>query len=101
MEATQKAPIGWFAAAMAQLFATVREASRHIRVRRAVRSLRVCESVAVGDRRFLLVVQCERRRYLLGAASNSITLLDRLDKQAEPGLEEIVSADAVAWKGLH
>jgi flagellar biogenesis protein FliO len=67
---------------LTRMLAAVREAVRHVKVRRCVRSLRVCETLALGERRFLLVVQCEHRRYLIGTTSQAITLLQRLD---EPG----------------
>jgi flagellar biogenesis protein FliO len=67
---------------LTRMLAAFREAARNVKVRRSERSLRVCETLALGERRFLLVVQCEHRRYLIGTTSQSIALLQRLD---EPG----------------
>jgi flagellar biogenesis protein FliO len=78
----------------------LRDAARHVKIRRTERSLRVCETLAIGDRRFLLLVQCDRRRYLIGASAQAVTLIDRLDKRADAALDEIPSAE-VSWKGLH
>lgn len=50
-----------------------------ISIRRRERSLRICESLPLGDKRFLAVVQFEGRRFLIGATNQSISLLDRLD----------------------
>jgi flagellar biogenesis protein FliO len=100
MDATQKPVLARFAAGLAKLLAGVRLAASHVRVRRTERSLRVCESLAIGERRFLLVVQCDRRRYLIGAAAQTVTLLDRLDEPRDPALDEI-SSEQIAWKGLH
>lgn len=50
---------------------------RTISIRRRVVSLRLQDSLALGDRRSLLVVQWEDRRYLLGLTPQSIQLIDR------------------------
>jgi flagellar biogenesis protein FliO len=48
------------------------------------RALRVCETLPLGDRRFLMVVQFEQRRFLVGATNHSISLLERLDERGHP-----------------
>jgi flagellar biogenesis protein FliO len=101
MDSTQKPALAWLSAGIARLVAGMRHAARHVRVGRAERSLRVCESIALGDRRLLVVVQCDRRRYLIAAAAQSITLIDRLDVSRTPALEDIPPADPFSWKGLH
>jgi flagellar biogenesis protein FliO len=90
-----------FAAGFTRLLVTVRKAARHVKVRRAERLLQVCETLPLGDRRFLLLVQCDRRRYLIGAAAQAVILIDRLDERTDPALEEIPSAERSSWKGLH
>jgi flagellar biogenesis protein FliO len=37
--------------------------------------LRLCESLALGERRFVAVVQFEHRRFLIGATANSLVML--------------------------
>jgi Flagellar biosynthesis protein, FliO len=46
---------------------------------RPVRQLRLRESLGLGDRRFVAVVEFEERRFLVGGTSGSIVLLARLD----------------------
>jgi len=46
------------------------------------RRLRLCESLALGERRFVAVVEFERSRFLVGGTSTSLVLLARLG-QAE------------------
>jgi flagellar biogenesis protein FliO len=46
--------------------------------RRAPRRLRLCESLALGDRRFVAVVEFETARFLLGGTPSSVVLLSRL-----------------------
>ena len=45
---------------------------------RRPRKLRLCETLALGEKRFVAVVQFEQMRYLLGGTGTSITLLSRL-----------------------
>jgi flagellar biogenesis protein FliO len=101
MDVTQKPAVSRFAATLARFFATLREAARHVKVRRAERSLRLCETLALGERRLLLLVQCERRRYLLGAGVHGITLIDRLNERGDATLDGIPPTEEVSWKGLH
>ncbi|HLJ79444.1 MAG TPA: flagellar biosynthetic protein FliO, partial [Acidobacteriaceae bacterium] len=46
---------------------------------RPQKQLRLCESLALGERRFLSVVECGRSRYLLGGTAASLTMLAALD----------------------
>ena len=43
--------------------------------RRPARQLRLCETLSLGERRFVAVVQFEQQRFLLGGTGNSIALL--------------------------
>lgn len=105
MDATQKPSLSRIAsslaASVARVFTTVRNVASRVKVRRAERLLRVCETLPLGDRRFLLLVQCDQRRYLIGASAHAITLIDRLDESADSALDEIPSAEKVPWKDLH
>src|SRR5436305_10389037 len=49
---------------------------------RPVRQLRVRETLALGDKRQLLIVECGERQLLIGAAGNFLTMLSEL-----PGAE--------------
>ena len=46
-----------------------------VRARRIPKSLVVQETAALGDRRFVLVVQFEQQRFLIGTSPSSVTLL--------------------------
>ena len=61
---------------------------RHMRVlvervlrlgRREPRRLRLCESLPLGDRRFVAVVEFDRSRFLVGGTPASLALLARLE----------------------
>ena len=45
---------------------------------RSVRRLRVRETLALGDKRQLLIVECGERQLLIGAAGNFLTMLTEL-----------------------
>jgi hypothetical protein len=51
------------------------------------RTLSVRESAALGDRRFVSVVQFERLRFLIGSSSSSVTLLAQLPDESASGEE--------------
>jgi hypothetical protein len=45
---------------------------------RQQRQLRLCENLALGERRFLSVVECGRQKFLLGGSANSLVVLAEL-----------------------
>jgi flagellar biogenesis protein FliO len=73
--AEQQSQVGMVAV---RFFQWARHLLRHVRIQRRERSLRVCESLALGEKRSILVLEFESKRYLLGTTSQSICLLDRL-----------------------
>jgi Flagellar biosynthesis protein, FliO len=56
---------------------------RQVRVRQIKKRLRVCETVPLGEKRFIAVIQVDDKQFLLGGSSNSVSLLAQLDKPAE------------------
>ncbi len=60
---------------------------------RAPKRLRLCESLGLGERRFVAVVEFDRARFLVGGTSSSLSLLARLDdRTAEEAKGEIKRA---------
>ncbi|MGA9527444.1 MAG: flagellar biosynthetic protein FliO [Terriglobales bacterium] len=53
---------------------------RKIQIRQNNKRLRVCETVPLGDRRFIAVIQVDNKQFLVGGAPNSVSLLAQLDK---------------------
>ncbi len=47
---------------------------------RPARQLRLCETLALGEKRFLAVVECGPQKFLIGGAGNSVVLLTRLNE---------------------
>lgn len=54
------------------------------------KTLSVCETAALGDRRFVSVIRFERQRFLIGCSAASITLLAQLPDEcgSAPALEQ-------------
>jgi flagellar biogenesis protein FliO len=49
--------------------------------RRLPRRLRLCESLPLGERRFVAVIEFEESRFLVGGTSSSLVLLADLGKR--------------------
>jgi flagellar biogenesis protein FliO len=47
------------------------------------RALRVLETVGMGEKRFVAIVQVEEARFLIGGGSAGVSLLARLDRERE------------------
>lgn len=52
--------------------------------RRSARRLRLSETLSLGEKRFLAVVQFHQQEFLVGGTGNSIALLARLDAPESP-----------------
>lgn len=57
--------------------------AKKIHVRQTRKRLRVCETVPLGDKRFVAVIQVDDQQFLLGGSASSISLLAQLEKPAE------------------
>ena len=64
-----------FAALAAQAARLRQGLKRH----RSERRLRLSETLSLGEKRFLAVVQFQRQEFLVGGTGNSIALLTKLD----------------------
>jgi flagellar biogenesis protein FliO len=79
----------------------IRAFLQSFRIRRRVRSLQICETLPLGEKRFLAVVQFEGRRFLIGATNQSISLLDKLDSASTQRQKQEVSLKTSYWNGVH
>lgn len=70
----QAAPASPFAA----LWSALRAVLRTVRVERRSRHLRLCESLPLGEKRLIAVVEFEEQRFLLAATTENISLLQSL-----------------------
>ena len=55
----------------------LRRMLQRVSVRRRERTLRICETLPLSDKRFLAIVECEKGRMLIGVTNQSITLLEQ------------------------
>lgn len=53
---------------------------RHTVSARKSRRLRVCETLSLGERRFVAVIEFDRQEFLVGGSGNSLSLLARLQE---------------------
>jgi hypothetical protein len=56
---------------------------QRVQIRRAKKRMRLCESVPLGDKRFIAVVQVDDREFLIAGASNSVSMLTDLGKRSD------------------
>jgi flagellar biogenesis protein FliO len=56
--------------------------------RRRPRRLRLCESLPLGERRFVAVVEFDQARFLVGGTPSSLVLLSRLADGESGALDE-------------
>ncbi|MGH9327435.1 MAG: flagellar biosynthetic protein FliO [Terriglobia bacterium] len=68
--------------------------ARGIRCKRKERAMHLCETLSLGDRRFLALVRVEQNKFLVGAAGNAISLLAQLPSVPDrPGAARTVEDD--------
>jgi flagellar biogenesis protein FliO len=53
---------------------------KRVKVQQARKSLRLCENLSLGEKRFVAVIQVDEQRFLIGGASGSVSLLTRLSE---------------------
>lgn len=54
-----------------------------LRLRRREKAMRLCETLPLGDRRYLALVLVEGHKFLVGAAANSVSLVARIPPAGE------------------
>jgi len=68
-------------------------AARRLLAGRHERQLRVCENLALGERRFLSVIECGKRRFLVGSSAHQVSMLSELPQT--DGVEDKTEDDKV------
>jgi flagellar biogenesis protein FliO len=80
------APAAWSLPAM--LAETIRRIGRLVFARlqksKAERQLRLCETVSLGDKRFVAVIEVGPQRFLIGGTTHSVSLLGKLRRPSPP-----------------
>jgi len=89
-----------------KIFNNLLTRAKGIRDRRKSRAMQLCETLPLGDRRFLLLVKVEGQKFLVGAAGSSISLLARIpsaqdQRQSRSPEDEVVlfgHKECASWK---
>jgi Flagellar biosynthesis protein, FliO len=87
----------WFARALE----SIRTFLPSLGMRRRERALRICETLPLGEKRFLAIVEFEGRRFLIGATNQSISLLDRLEPMPAQRPKQEPSLGISFLNGVH
>jgi flagellar biogenesis protein FliO len=53
---------------------------RRAKAQQARKNLRVCESVSLGEKRFVAIIQVDEEKFLIGGSSSAVSLLTRLQE---------------------
>ena len=78
---------GWIGVLAKQIAGAAGWILQGLKAQRARKNLRVCESVSLGEKRFVAVVQVDGERFLIGGAAGSVAMLTKL--QAKTFAEEL------------
>ena len=62
----------------------------------AKKQLRVCETVSLGEKRFVAVVQIEGQRFLIGGGVSGVSMLAELETEAEEEINAALEEQATA-----
>lgn len=63
-----------------QFLSSINWVLKRIKVQPARKTLRLCENLSLGEKRFVAVIQVESERFLIGGAAGSVSLLTRLQE---------------------
>ena len=70
----------WSRTLLIRTWSALRWIMQRAKAQHARKNLRVCESVSLGEKRFVAVVQVDDERFLIGGSSGSVSLLTRLQE---------------------
>jgi len=64
-----------------RLTAAARKAIASLKNQRDPKTLRLCETISLGEKRFLAIVQVNEERILIGGSATTVALLTRLPEK--------------------
>ena len=68
----------WFYLLSTRAWSGLKWVMRRAKVQHTRKHLRVCESLSLGEKRFVAVLQVDEERFLIGGSPGSVSLLTRL-----------------------
>ena len=58
-----------------------RRLSANVKTSRKAKAMRLCETISLGEKRFLAIVEVGEERILIGGSASTVTMLSRLPEQ--------------------
>ena len=80
---------------VARFWTRIAAAVSRVKISRVRKDLRICETVSLGEKRLLAIVEFEGQRLLIGATTQSIVLLPTRPKP-RADVEDVFEAAAAA-----
>jgi flagellar biogenesis protein FliO len=77
-EGAAASPLGGASSPWASLWLRLRAALAGVKIQRRQRRLRLCETLSLGDKRLIALVEYENQRFLVAATPQRISLLQSL-----------------------
>jgi flagellar biogenesis protein FliO len=77
----------------AALVSRIRGAFSKVSFERRTRQLKLCETLSLGDKRLLALVECGNRRFLIAATAQNISLLETLGLTDGPDVSDVSIGD--------
>jgi len=68
----------WSQALVSKAWSALKWIMQRATAQQARKNLRICETLSLGEKRFVAVVQVDEERFLIGGSSSSVSLLTRL-----------------------
>jgi len=96
--ATTASPLPFSGSKLFRLACSVSNLFSSIRVRRRERQMHLCETLPLGEKRLLALVEVGKQRFLIAATNQSISLLHSFeapvrDSQLKPAMAEFPSPE--------
>lgn len=70
----------WSESLPIKIWSALRWIMQRAKAQQSRRNLRICETVSLGEKRFVAVVQVDEERFLIGGSSTAVALLTRLQQ---------------------
>ena len=68
----------------ATLVSRIQSAFSKVKFEKRTRQLKLCETLSLGEKRLLALVECGGRRFLIAATAQNISLLETLNAANDP-----------------
>jgi len=66
---------------LSRVAAALRNLSGTLKTQRNAKALRLCETISLGEKRFLAIVQVDQERILIGGSASTVAMLTRLPEK--------------------